>query len=153
MTAPARIDRLDSGPRTIPGIIPGNVPGNRRHDVEYRRLGRIGHSSSVLIYGAAALGSVDQETADASVREALAAGINHLDVAASYGDAELRLGPLMADIRKDVFLATKTGDRDREAAWASINRSLERLQTDRVDLLQLHAIGDLDELDQALGAG
>jgi aryl-alcohol dehydrogenase-like predicted oxidoreductase len=121
--------------------------------VEYRRLGRLGHSSSVLIYGAAALGDVDQDTADASVREALAAGVNHLDVAASYGDAELRLGPMMADIRKDVFLATKTGDRDREAAWASINRSLERLQTDRVDLLQLHAVGDLDELDRAVGAG
>ena len=122
-------------------------------DVEYRRLGRIGHSSSVLVYGAAALGSVDQDTADASVHEALAAGINHLDVAASYGDAEERLGPLMADIRDRVFLATKTGDRDREAAWASINRSLERLRTDHVDLLQLHAIGDLDELDRALGPG
>lgn len=121
--------------------------------MEYRRLGRIGHSSSVLIYGAAALGDVDQDTADASVREALAAGVNHLDVAASYGDAELRLGPMMADIRKDVFLATKTGDRDREAAWASVNRSLERLRTDRLDLLQLHAIGDLDDLDRALGAG
>jgi aryl-alcohol dehydrogenase-like predicted oxidoreductase len=121
--------------------------------VEYRRLGRLGHESSVLIYGAAALGSVDQDTADRSVQEALDAGINHLDVAASYGDAELRLGPLMPGIRKDVFLATKTGDRDREAAWASINRSLERLQTDRVDLLQLHAIGDLQELDAALGTG
>jgi aryl-alcohol dehydrogenase-like predicted oxidoreductase len=121
--------------------------------VEYRRLGRLGHSSSVLIYGAAALGDVDQDTAEASVRAALAAGVNHLDVAASYGDAELRLGPMMAEIRNDVFLATKTGDRDREAAWASINRSLERLQTDRVDLLQLHAVGDLDELDRAVGAG
>ena len=121
--------------------------------MEYRRLGRIGHESSVLIYGAAALGSVDQDTADASVHQALDAGINHLDVAASYGDAEERLGPLMADIRDRVFLATKTGDRDREAAWASINRSLERLRTDHVDLLQLHAVGDLDELDRALGTG
>lgn len=121
--------------------------------MEYRRLGRIGHESSVLIYGAAALGSVDQDTADASVHQALDAGINHLDVAASYGDAEERLGPLMAGIRDRVFLATKTGDRDREAAWASINRSLERLRTDHVDLLQLHAVGDLDELDRALGTG
>ena len=60
---------------------------------------------------------------------------------------------MMADIRDRVFLATKTGDRDREAAWASINRSLERLRTDRVDLLQLHAVGDLDDLDRALGPG
>jgi aryl-alcohol dehydrogenase-like predicted oxidoreductase len=121
--------------------------------MEYRRLGRLGHSSSVLIYGAAALGSVDQDTADASVTEALAAGINHFDVAASYGDAELRLGPWMPRIRSDIFLATKTGERTAEGAWASINASLTRLQTDRVDLLQLHAVGDLAELDRVTGPG
>jgi aryl-alcohol dehydrogenase-like predicted oxidoreductase len=121
--------------------------------VEYRRLGRLGHESSVLIYGAAALSEVDQATADRSIRQALDAGINHLDVAASYGDAELRLGPWMPRIRDQVFLATKTGDRDREGAWASINRSLERLRTDRVDLVQLHAVGDLDELGTVLGKG
>jgi predicted aldo/keto reductase-like oxidoreductase len=119
--------------------------------VEYRRLGRLGHESSVLLYGAAALSEVDQETADRSIQQALDAGINHFDVAASYGDAELRLGPWMPRIRRDIFLATKTGDRDREGAWASINRSLERLQTDRVDLLQLHAVGDLDELGKVTG--
>ncbi len=116
--------------------------------MERRRLGRLGHQSSVLIYGAAALSEVDQHTADRSIQEALDAGINHFDVAADYGDAELRLGPWMERIRKDIFLATKTGDRDQEGAWRSINRSLERLQTDRVDLLQLHAVGDLDELDK-----
>jgi len=121
--------------------------------MEYRRLGALGHSSSVLIYGAAALGGVDQDTADRSIQQALGAGINHFDVAASYGDAELRLGPWMSGIRKEIFLATKTGDRTRDEAWASINRSLERLQTDRVDLLQLHAVGDLTELDTVLGAG
>jgi aryl-alcohol dehydrogenase-like predicted oxidoreductase len=130
------------------------MPGEpRENPMEYRRLGRLGHESSVLIYGAAALGDVDQATADASIQQALDAGINHLDVAASYGDAELRLGPWMPRIRDRVFLATKTGDRDREGAWASINRSLERLQTDRVDLLQLHAVGDLDELGKVLGNG
>ncbi len=121
--------------------------------MERRRLGRIGHESSVLLYGAAALSEVDQDTADASVQEALDAGINHFDVAADYGDAELRLGPWMSRIRGDVFLATKTGLRERDAAWAQINESLERLQTDRVDLLQLHAIGDLEELDKATGPG
>ncbi len=121
--------------------------------MEYRRLGRLGHESSVLIYGAAALGDVDQDTADRSIQQALDAGINHFDVAASYGEAELRLGPWIPRIRKDIFLATKTGDRDREGAWASINRSLERLQTDRVDLLQLHAVGDLDELSKVTGKG
>ena len=115
--------------------------------MEQRRLGRSGHQSSVLIYGAAALAEVDQATADASIQLALDAGINHFDVAASYGDAELRLGPWMPDVRDRIFLATKTGLRDREAAWAQINRSLERLQTDHVDLIQVHAVGDTEELD------
>src|SRR4051794_9038345 len=115
--------------------------------MRYRRLGRLGHQSSVIIYGAAALGEVSQDTADESVQLALDAGINHFDVAASYGEAELRLGSIMPAIRDRIFLATKTGDRGYDAAWASINRSLERLQTDHVDLLQLHAIGDVDELD------
>jgi predicted aldo/keto reductase-like oxidoreductase len=121
--------------------------------VQQRSLGRLGHQSSVLIYGAAALAEVDQPTADASVQLALDAGINHFDVAASYGDAELRLGPWMPTIRDRVFLATKTGLRNREAAWAQINRSLERLQTDRVDLIQVHAVGDLAELDLVTGPG
>ena len=115
--------------------------------MQQRRLGRLGHRSSVLIYGAAALGEAGQDTADASIRLALDAGINHFDVAASYGDAELRLGPWMPEIRDRIFLATKTGLRDRDEAWAQINRSLERLRTDHVDLIQIHAVGDLAELD------
>ncbi len=121
--------------------------------MEQRRLGRLGHGSSVVIYGAAALAAVDQDAADRSIQQALDGGINHFDVAASYGDAELRLGPWMPRIRGDIFLATKTGERERDAAWAQVNASLERLQTDRVDLLQLHAIGDLAELDRATGPG
>jgi aryl-alcohol dehydrogenase-like predicted oxidoreductase len=115
--------------------------------MEKRRLGRLGHNSSVLIYGAAGLGTVTQDVADRSVQEALDGGINHFDVAAGYGDAELRLGSLMSGMRDQIFLATKTQERDREAAWAGINASLERLRTDRVDLIQLHAVGDLEELD------
>ena len=121
--------------------------------METRRLGRLGHHSSVLVYGAAALADVSQDVADAALGEALDAGINHLDVAASYGDAELRLGARMPEVRDRVFLATKTGRRDREGAWREIGSSLERLRTDHVDLLQLHAVGDPDELDRALRDG
>jgi aryl-alcohol dehydrogenase-like predicted oxidoreductase len=117
--------------------------------MEYRRLGRLEHQSSVLIYGAAALSDVTQEVADQSIDEALAAGVNHFDVAASYGDAELRLGAAMSRLRHHVFLATKTGERSADAAWQQINASLERLQTDHVDLIQLHAVGDREELDLA----
>ena len=119
--------------------------------MEFRRLGRLEHQSSVLIYGAAGLAEVTQDVADASIEEALDAGINHFDVARDYGDAELRLGAVMSRMRDRIFLATKTGARDRESAWRQINESLERLQTDRVDLLQLHAVGDLEQLDLATG--
>jgi aryl-alcohol dehydrogenase-like predicted oxidoreductase len=118
-----------------------------------RRLGRLGHMSSVLIYGAAALAAVDQDVADRSVQLALGAGINHFDVAASYGDAELRLGPWMPRIRDRIFLATKTEQRDYDSSWSQINRSLERLRTDHVDLIQIHAVGDLPELDRVTGEG
>jgi aryl-alcohol dehydrogenase-like predicted oxidoreductase len=124
--------------------------------METRRLGRTGHQSSVLIYGAAALADVSQDVADAAVQEALDAGINHFDVARSYGEAEVRLGAAFARLRggfSDVFLATKTGERAAADAWRQINESLERLQVDRVDLLQLHAVGDRAELDRATGPG
>jgi len=121
--------------------------------MEKRRLGRTGHDSSVLIYGAAALGEVDQATADASISEALDAGINHFDVAADYGDAELRLAPWMSRIRGQIFLATKTGERRSDAAYAQINASLKRLNTSSLDLLQLHSVGDLETLDQVTAPG
>ena len=113
-------------------------------------MGRTGFETSVLMYGAAALGGVDQDTADASLEEALAAGINHVDVAASYGEAEDRLRPWTARLaQQGVFLATKTELRGAEESWAQINRSMERLGVDHVDLLQVHAVGELDDLDRA----
>ena len=121
--------------------------------MEKRRLGRLGHQSSVLIYGGAALSDVSQDVADRSIQQALDGGVNHFDVAADYGDAELRLGPWMPEIRERIFLATKTGERDRESAWRQINESLQRLDTDHVDLLQLHAVGDAADLDRATGVG
>src|ERR671910_411483 len=121
--------------------------------MERRRLGRIGHMSSVLIYGGAAIGDVTQGVADASIREALDAGINHFDTAAAYGESEVRLGVWMPRIRGRIFLATKTGDRTARGAYDSIRRSLERLQVEYVDLIQLHAIGDVEELGRATGSG
>jgi hypothetical protein len=96
---------------------------------------------------------VSQDVADASIRLALEAGINHIDTAAGYGDSELRLRPWMARIRDEVFLATKTGDRSADDAYASIGRSLERLGVDRVDLIQLHAVCDLDDLGAVTARG
>ncbi len=121
--------------------------------METRRLGRTEHRATVLVHGGAALSQTTQDVADASIQEALDAGITQFDVAASYGAAEERLGPWMADLRGRIFLSTKVEERGYDAAWASINRSLERLRVDSVDLLQLHAVGDLAELDRAMGRG
>ena len=109
--------------------------------------------TSVLVFGAAALGEVDQATADAAISRALEAGINHIDVARDYGEAELRLAPWMSQIRDDVFLATKTLSRDAEGAWREINESLERLGVDHVDLLQAHSVCNLANLDALLAPG
>ena len=121
--------------------------------MERRRLGRLGRENGVLIFGGAALSEVGEEEADAAIRAALDAGVDHFDTAADYGDSELHYGRWMPEIRDSIFLSTKTGDRDGEAARRSIERSLERLQVDSVDLLQLHAVGDLEDLDRATAPG
>ena len=121
--------------------------------METRRLGRVGHMSSVLLFGGASLSEVSEQDADRSIQEALDAGINHFDTAAGYGDSELHLGRWMPRIRDEIFLATKTGDRAAGDAYDSIRRSLERLRVESVDLIQLHAIGDLDDLGAATGPG
>jgi aryl-alcohol dehydrogenase-like predicted oxidoreductase len=114
-------------------------------------FGKTGHESSRIIFGAAAFSGADPSTAGRTLPVLLEHGINHIDVAASYGDAELRVGPWMKAHRADFFLATKTGDRSREDAGAQIRRSLKRLQTDHVDLIQLHAVTDGREFEKAMG--
>jgi aryl-alcohol dehydrogenase-like predicted oxidoreductase len=121
--------------------------------MQRRKLGRLGYDSSVVMFGAASLGKVTQEEADASISFALEHDVNHFDTAASYGEAEQRMGPWMPRISKDIFLATKTGERTKEKAKEQIYRSLERLQVDRVDLLQMHAVGTIEELDKCTGKG
>lgn len=121
--------------------------------METRTFGRTGHQSSVLVYGAAGLGGVDQQTADDSLARAFLAGINHYDTAASYGHAEKVMGPSVPGMRHDIFLATKTTERSYEAAWREINRSLELLQTDHVDLLQVHAVCNPDDLEKVFADG
>jgi aryl-alcohol dehydrogenase-like predicted oxidoreductase len=121
--------------------------------MERRRLGRTGHWSSVVTLGTAALGKVDQATADRAIQAALDAGVDHVDVAPSYGDAELRLRPWLPALRDRVFLGCKTRERTREAARAELSRSLERLGVDRLDLYQLHSVGKLADLDACTARG
>lgn len=118
-----------------------------------QQFGRTGHDSTRLIFGAAALGSVTQDDADRTLAYLVEHGINHIDTAASYGDAELRLGPFLEHHRARFFLATKTGERTREPAYVEINRSLERMRVDSVDLIQLHNLVDEDEWATAFAHG
>ncbi len=116
-------------------------------------FGRTGHMSTRVIFGAAALGHVTQEEADRTLDLLLQYGINHFDTAASYGEAEDRMGPWMARYRKQIFLATKTGERTYQKAKEQLHRSLERLRVDSVDLIQLHALIDPEEWKVAMGPG
>ena len=121
--------------------------------MEHRRLGRLGRENSVLIFGGAALSEVSEEEADRAISRALDAGVDHFDTAADYGDSELHYGRWMPEIREDIFLSTKTGERDKDDARRQIEASLERLRVDRVDLIQLHAVCDPEDLDRATRPG
>jgi aryl-alcohol dehydrogenase-like predicted oxidoreductase len=121
--------------------------------IEKRPFGRTGHMSTVTLFGAAALSRATQAEADRVLDILLEYGVNHIDVAASYGDAELRIAPWMARHRRDFFLATKTGKRLYQDARDEIHRSLERLRVDAVDLIQLHALLHPDDWDLAMGPG
>jgi aryl-alcohol dehydrogenase-like predicted oxidoreductase len=118
-----------------------------------RSFGRTGHQSTVTIFGAAALMRKGKNEADRALEILRKYGVNHIDTAPRYGDAELLIGPWMAKHRQDFFLATKTGKRTRAEAREEIQRSLERLRVDRVDLIQFHGLAHPDEWDTVMGPG
>ena len=121
--------------------------------IERIPFGRTGHESSRVIFGAAALGRMRQERADELLPVLTEFGVNHIDVAASYGDAELRLAPWLRERRDSFFLATKTGERSGPAARSELERSLGRLGVAQVDLIQLHNLVEEDEWTSAHGPG
>jgi aryl-alcohol dehydrogenase-like predicted oxidoreductase len=116
-------------------------------------FGRTGHQSTRVIFGAAALGRVSQDVADRALDVLLEHDINHIDAAASYGDAELRIAPWLKRYPDRFFVATKTGKRNAAEAREELQRSLDRLQVDHVDLWQLHNLSDPIEWDTALSPG
>jgi len=118
-----------------------------------RPFGRTGHLSTVTIFGAAALMRGGKKEADRALEILLKYGVNHIDTAPRYGEAEVLIGPWMAEHRQDFFLATKTSKRTYAETREEIQRSLERLKVDRVDLLQFHALAHPDEWDTVMGPG
>jgi aryl-alcohol dehydrogenase-like predicted oxidoreductase len=116
-------------------------------------FGRTGHQSSRVLFGGAALGAVTQAEADSVYDVVVGSGVNHLDVAASYGEAEVRIRPWLERAPGQFFLATKTGERTAAKAREELERSLQRMGVDHVDLWQLHNLADPIECDVALGPG
>jgi aryl-alcohol dehydrogenase-like predicted oxidoreductase len=121
--------------------------------MEKRRFGRSGHMSTVAIFGAAAFWEIDQKAADKVMEMVIEAGVNHIDVAPSYGQAEQRIGPWMARERDRFFLGCKTMERTKAGAWEEMQSSLKLLQSDDFDLYQLHAVTSMEELDACTMAG
>ena len=117
-----------------------------------KSFGRTGHESTRVIFGAAALGSMSQDRADATLAVLESYAVNHIDTARSYGDSELRLAPWLASNRDKVFLATKTGERTGPGARRELEESLSRLGVDHVDLIQLHNLVEPDEWEVAFAA-
>ncbi len=116
-------------------------------------FGKTGHLSTRTLFGAAAFYQVTQAEADQAMEVLFEYGVNHIDTAASYGDSEIHLGPWIEKYRRNFFLASKTGERTYESARESILRSLERLRTDHLDLIQLHAVVEDSEWETATGPG
>ena len=116
-------------------------------------FGRTGHDSTRIIFGAAALGGMSQSRADATLDRIHEWGVNHIDTAASYGASEDRLRGWLGTHRQEVFLATKTGERGGRAARAELERSLERMDVEHVDMIQLHNLVEADEWEQAFAPG
>ncbi|HEV8250934.1 MAG TPA: aldo/keto reductase [Gaiellaceae bacterium] len=116
-------------------------------------FGSTGHESSRTIFGAAAIGNVSRTEAERTLEVLLEHGVNHIDTAASYGDAELRIASWLKRRPGAFFLATKTGQRDYKGAKEEIHRSLERLGVERLDLIQLHNLVDVIEWESALREG
>ena len=121
--------------------------------IEQAPFGSTGHHSSRAVFGAAALGAMSQERADRTLDLIAHYGVNHIDVAASYGEAELRLAPWLAQHRNTVFLATKTGHRTAAKAKAQLHASLERMQVEQIDMIQLHNLTQEDDWQTAMGEG
>jgi aryl-alcohol dehydrogenase-like predicted oxidoreductase len=119
--------------------------------METRPLGETGHESSVLTFGAIALNFLEQEAANEMVEDVLDAGVNHFDVAPTYGDAEVKLAPKLVDHRDEILLGCKTQERTYYGAWGELHRSLDRLGVDTIDLYQFHAVTRYDELDAIAG--
>ncbi len=136
-------------PADLSGLTRVAVPGK----TEKRSLGKTGEMLSVIGFGGIVVMNATPDDASSMVKLAIDSGINYFDVAPSYGNAEIMLGPALEPYRKDVFLACKTTERTREGARKELEQSLKNLRTDHFDLYQHHAVTKMEDVDRLLGPG
>ena len=116
--------------------------------MEKRRLGRTNHHSTVVTFGAYSIGKLSQDDADDAIQMCLDYGVNHIDIAPGYADSMERVAPWMPELRGNMFLGSKTPMRTRDEAWKNIDDIMTRMDVESFDLFQLHAVIDLETLDQ-----
>lgn len=147
--------KTTAGTAPIIACFPANLSGILREfsedSLEKRPLGKTGEKLSILGFGGIVVMDATPKQAAERVKEAIDFGVNYFDVAPSYGDAEIKLGPALEPYRKDVFLACKTTERTKAGSREELERSLERLRTDHFDLYQLHAVTTLEDVDTIFG--
>jgi aryl-alcohol dehydrogenase-like predicted oxidoreductase len=136
---------LNSASRLVAGQPQSDSSSTNRASLPRRDYGRSGVKLSIIGFGGIVVKDAEQQHANRIVAEAFEKGVNYFDVAPTYGDAELKLGPALEPYRKKVFLACKTTERSREGALKELTESLKRLRTDYLDLYQLHAITDVEK--------
>lgn len=121
--------------------------------MQKRTLGRTGHDSTIISFGTYAVGWLSQDEADEAIQLVLDHGVNHFDIAPTYGEAMERVAPWMPDIRERVFVGAKTAVRDRDGAWRDVESIMRRMNVEDFDLFQLHSVGDMQQLELATAPG
>jgi len=145
-TAASALPIISLFPADLSAIEREALPGK----IEKRSLGRTGEKLSMIGFGGIVVMNATPEQASQRVSEAIDYGINYFDVAPSYGDAELKLGPALKPYRKNVFLACKTTERTKAGSRMELEQSLKRLQTDHLDLYQFHAVNTIEDVNTIL---
>ena len=148
--------RNAAGALTMLGMFPAGLSSIERvHQypgvMEKRALGKTGIKLSVIGFGGIVVRDATPAEATHRVKEAIDYGVNYFDVAPSYGDAEIKLGPALKPYRKDVILGNKTQRRDKAGARRELEQSLSKLETDYFDLYQFHAVSSIEDVEQIFG--
>ena len=147
-TTAAALPLVSLFPADLTGMLRESAPGR----IEKRSLGRTGEKLSMIGFGGIVVMDATPAQAANRVSEAIDYGINYFDVAPSYGDAEIKLGPALEPYRKKIFLACKTTERSKEGSRKELEQSLKRLRTDHVDLYQLHAVNTIEDVNKIFSA-